>query len=81
MSKRLQVLLPEREMAEIQRVARRADMSVGEWVRQALREARSQRPLAEPERKLKAVRAAARYSFPTAEIGDMLREIERGYQG
>ena len=76
----MQVLLSEREMAEIQRAARRADLSVGEWVRRALREVRSRQPAANPELKLKAVRAAVRYSFPTANIGDMLREIERGYE-
>jgi hypothetical protein len=29
---------------------------------------------------LKAIRKAAEYSFPTADIQDMLAEIERGYQ-
>jgi hypothetical protein len=30
-------------------------------------------------KKLDAVRAATRHSFPTADINDMLAEIERGY--
>lgn len=81
MSKRLQVLLPDREMAEVQRVAKRERLTVGEWVRRALREARASRPAMEPETKLKAVRRAARYSFPTADLGQMLDEIERGYEG
>jgi hypothetical protein len=80
MSKRLQVLLPDQEMAEIQRVARRERVTVGEWVRRALREARARRPVSEPEAKLKAIRRAAEYSFPTADIDQMLSEIERGYQ-
>ena len=45
-----------------------------------LREAREQRPLHDPESKLKAIRRGAEFSFPTADIDEMLREIERGYQ-
>jgi hypothetical protein len=80
MSARLQVLLSESEMEEIRRLARRERLTVGEWVRRALREARSRRPVHEPQWKLKAVRKAAEYSFPTAELDQMLDEIERGYQ-
>jgi hypothetical protein len=79
MSKRLQVLLPDAEMAEIQRMARREQITVGEWARRVLREARSRRSGGDPERKLKAIRKAAAYSFPTADIEQMLAEIERGY--
>jgi hypothetical protein len=81
MSKRLQVLLPDRDMSEIQRLARREHLTVGEWVRRTLREARASRPAIDPEAKLKAIRRAAEYSFPTADIDQMLSEIERGYQG
>ena len=31
------------------------------------------------ERKLRAIREAAKHEFPTADIEDMLREIEAGY--
>lgn len=81
MSKRLQVLLPDREMSDIQRVAKRERLTVGEWVRRALREARMSRPAVAPETKLKAVRTAVKHSFPTADMEQMLGEIERGYQG
>jgi hypothetical protein len=81
MSRRLQVLLPDQEMSDIQRLAKRERLTVGEWVRRALREARTSRPAIEPETKLKAVRRAATCSFPTADLGQMLDEIERGYQG
>ena len=81
MSKRLQVLLPDREMLDIQRLAKRERLTVGEWVRRALREARASRPVIEPETKMEAVRRAVAYSFPTADVGQMLDEIERGYQG
>jgi hypothetical protein len=79
MSKRLQVLLPDQEMLDIQRLAKRERLTVGEWVRRALREARSARPASEPEAKLRSVRRAAKYSFPSADIEQMLAEIERGY--
>ena len=80
MSKRLQVLLPDWEIEEIRKLARRDRVPVGEWVRQALRTARSHQPVNEPEVKLKAVRRAAEFSFPTADLSQMLREIEQGYQ-
>jgi hypothetical protein len=80
MSKRLQVLLPDPEIEEIRKLAKREQLTVGEWVRRALREARSQRSLLEPQSKLKAVRKAAEHSFPTADIDQMLMEIEQGYQ-
>lgn len=80
MSKRLQVLLPESEMDEIRRLARRERISVGEWVRKTLREARSLVPVREAPWKLKAVRRAAKYSFPTGDIDQMLAEIEKGYR-
>ena len=81
MSKRLQVLIPDSEMSDIQRLARRESLTVGEWVRRTLRDARASRPVVDPETKLKAVRRGAKYSFPTADIEQMLSEIERGYQG
>lgn len=80
MSKRLQVLLPESEMIEIQKLAVRERLTVGEWVRRALREARSRRSSIEPQSKLKSVRQAVEYSFPAPDIDQMLAEIEQGYQ-
>jgi hypothetical protein len=78
-SERLQVLFDEAELAEIRRAARARRMTVAEWVRGALREARRATPSVAPERKLAVVRAAARHAFPTAEIETMVAEIERGY--
>jgi hypothetical protein len=80
-SKRLQVLIPDSEMSDIQRLAKRERLTVGEWVRRTLRDARASRPAIDPETKLKAVRRGAKYSFPTAGMDQMLGEIERGYQG
>jgi hypothetical protein len=80
MSKRLQVLLPDQEMKDIQQLARVERLTVGEWVRRTLREARQQRSVNDPETKLKAIRRGAELSFPSADIEQMIDEIERGYQ-
>ena len=81
MSIRLQVLLDEAELREIRQIARRERMSVAEWVRQALRAARRRQGLGDSRKKLEVVRAAARHSFPTGDIDQMLSEIENGYLG
>ncbi len=79
MSKRLQVVLPDQEMLEIRRLAKGEQIPVGEWVRRTLREARKRKPATDPETKLRAVRRAAEFAFPTSDIEQMLSEIERGY--
>ena len=81
MSKRLQVILPDQEIADIRRLAKREHITVGEWVRRALLAARSNRSMVEPEVKLRAVRKAAESSFPTGDMHQMLSEIERGHEG
>jgi hypothetical protein len=79
MAKRLQVILQDPDYREIQRAARARSMSIAEWVRQALTHARRREPIGDVEKKLAAVRAAARYESPTSDIDTMLAEIERGY--
>ncbi len=80
MSKRLQIVLDDRELREIRQAARRSGLTVSEWVRQAMRQARRTTTDRDPARKLAAVHAAARHSFPTADIELMLAEIESGYR-
>ncbi|MDB4957339.1 MAG: hypothetical protein JWO36_4908 [Myxococcales bacterium] len=79
MSKRLQIVVDDKEMREIERAARMRDLSVSEWVRQSLRKARASEPSGSPAKKLQVIRAAAKYSFPTADIDQMIGEIEAGY--
>ena len=79
MSKRLQVVLQDEEFEQLREFARARGLTLSEWVRQVLRRARTERPAGDRARKLAAVRAAARHSFPTADIEEMLAEIERGY--
>ncbi len=80
MSQRLQVLLDEAEFEEIRAIARRHRLTVAEWVRQALRLARRDEPVTDPQCKLAVVREAARGGYPTADIETMLTEIEQGYR-
>ena len=79
MAKRLQVIVQDPEYRDIQRAARLRRMSIAEWVRQALVQARKSEPSREVASKLEIIRAAARMDFPTADIDRMLEEIERGY--
>ena len=79
MTKRLQVMLDEEELTEIQDVARVQRLTVAEWVRQSLRKARHDRPGA-MDLKLRAIAEAYRHSYPTGDIGAMLDEIEAGRQ-
>jgi hypothetical protein len=78
-AKRLQVLLNDTEYREMQKIARARRMSIAEWVRQALALARRREPVTDVGKKLEAVRAAVRHNFPTADIDQMLAEIESGY--
>lgn len=80
MSKRLQVILEDDEMREIQRLARQQRTTVAEWVRRALRAMRQRQPSESSEKKIQAIRAAVRHSFPAEDIGVMLKQIESGYQ-
>jgi hypothetical protein len=80
MSKRLQVVLGDAELRDIQRAARRNRLSVAEWVRQALRAARLKQPESEAGKKLQCVRSAAEHTFPTGSVVEMLSEIEEGYR-
>jgi len=79
MAKRLQVIVQDPEYRDIQRAARLRRMSVAEWVRQSLVQARKSEPSREAASKLEVVRAAVRMEFPTADIDRMLEEIEQGY--
>jgi hypothetical protein len=78
MSIRLQVVMEEAELREIQRAARRQRMTVSEWVRGVLRAARRAAPGGDRRRKLDAIVMASRHAFPTADIDQMLAEIGHG---
>ena len=79
MAKRLQVILKDPEYRELKRAARSRQMSIAEWVRQALYQAHRREPLGKVGKKLEVIRAAARLNYPTGDIDRMLAEIEMGY--
>ncbi len=67
----------------IEALATAADLGVVEWIRTTLidaLEARDPRVTVDEdmERKFRALVEASQYSFPTADIEDMLRETEAG---
>lgn len=72
-TRRLQVLLPAGLDARIKKAAQRRGVSKGEWVRQAVeRELAGPRAVPDPLDRLAALGA------PTADIDQMLAEIEAG---
>ena len=81
MHKRMQVLIEDAEYRRIRRIARSRAMTLAEWVRQALRAACREEPLGARDKKLAVVREAATHEYPTADIEQMLSEIESGYGG
>ena len=79
MAKRLQVILKDPEYREIKRAARSRQMSIAEWVRQALALAHRREPAGRAGKKLQVIRAAARLDYPTTDMDRTLAEIEMGY--
>ena len=79
MSKRLQVLLEDEELRVLREAAGREGLTLSAWVRRTLHEARQRQPHGDLANKLTAVRAAAGHDFPTADIDQMLAEIDSGY--
>ena len=80
MSKRLQVVIDEQEYRLLERQAREAHLSLGEWVRQQLRKSQIEVSRRTAAQKLAAIARAGKHSFPSGSIEKMLAEIERGYQ-
>ncbi|MEJ7742437.1 MAG: hypothetical protein WKF73_07765 [Nocardioidaceae bacterium] len=81
MSKRLQVVLDDAEFDALREVARQDGVTLSEWVRRSLRLARRSGSPGDVEPRLAAVRSAMRHTFPTAEMAQMLAEVEQGYRG
>jgi hypothetical protein len=75
----MQVLVDDAELKKMQGAAKRNGLTLAEWVRQVLRRGLREEPSTSTERKLAAIRSASRHSFPTADVDEMLAEIERGY--
>jgi hypothetical protein len=78
MSKRLQVLIDEPDLDEIRGLAKRERLTVADWVRRALDEAKRRRSSGDAAKKVASIRAAVRHEFPAGDIDSMLEEINRG---
>jgi predicted transcriptional regulator len=78
MSHRLQVLIPEELAMRLQKAAQRCRVSKGEWVRRAIETALSQPPSPGNSRATDPLTRLTSLNGPTAEIGQMLAEIEAG---
>jgi len=76
MSDHLKIVMSGEELNSIRDVAREQDMTVTEWVRETLAKACCHVAVGDGDRKLAAIRAAAEFKFPTADIDEMLSEIE-----
>ena len=78
MSYRLQVLIPEELDVRLRKAAQRSRVSKGKWVRNALED--SLRRSSESKSPLDALAALASLDAPTADIHQMVAEIEAGRQ-
>ena len=78
MTKRLQVLLDDDELATIQRLAKVRRTTTAEWVRGALRAAVEVESRPGSAVKLAALRRAAAHEYATGDIEQLLEETERG---
>jgi len=78
MSTRLQVVVDEEEARELRRCAEREGLTLSEWVRRVLRRAASRQGAPTAQRRLEALERALKCEYPTADIDEMLAEIERG---
>ena len=79
MTKRLQVLLDDDELAAIQRLAKRRRQTTAAWVRATLRAARNSEDYPDPEPKLRAIREALSHDYPSGDIETINTDIELGY--
>jgi hypothetical protein len=73
--------MDEKEIKALRKAAEKRGITLSEWVRQALRDASRRYPDGNVSKKLAAIRAAVKHSFPAPEIERMLDEIEVGYRG
>ena len=64
MSKRLQIVVEDEEFNEIHRTAEQEGLTMSEWVRRVLRDARRRRAGGHVARKLAAIRAASALDLP-----------------
>ncbi len=75
----MQVVLGDEEHRAVETAAAAEGMTVSAWVRHVMWRARREQPSRHIGNRLEAVRAAADHDFPTADLPEMLRQVEQGY--
>ena len=78
MSTRLQVVMSEEELASMRQAATRANLTLSEWARRALRRERDGSSGPTPESRLRALDDALACGHPTGNIDKLLADIETG---
>lgn len=76
MKARLQVVMEHDELVWIRAAAEGRGLTVSDFVRETLWKACRKVASGDSERKLAAIRAAVRHTYPTSDIDLMLGEIE-----
>jgi hypothetical protein len=79
MSKRLQVIIDEKEYSLLKRHAQAASLSLGAWVRMALRRVIDTESVKSKDEKLKALKTASTINAPVDDLETMNQEIGSGY--
>lgn len=78
MSKRLQIIVTDREAESVRRAAEGSGMSLSEWARRALAREASRQGGPNAEQVLEALDRALECAHPTGDIDQILGEIETG---
>ena len=78
MSKRLQVMIPDEQYKLLSKTARRKRVAISQLVRESIRLGLLRGQPRSDEDKLDSILRYARFTGPTADIEEMLSQIERG---
>jgi hypothetical protein len=74
----LQVVMADAQLEALRALAQQRGTTVSDVARQALQEVTAREPTGEPARKFAAIHAAARHTFPTGDVTELLDDVERG---
>lgn len=78
MSKRLQILIPEKDYRRLVHVSKQNDTTVSEWVRNCINIRMNHKTIEAPEKRLAKIMKYARYNGPSGSINQILKEIDQG---
>ncbi len=78
MSIKLQIVMDEEEASQYKIAAAREQMTLSAWVRGCLRRALRAQSGPTPEARMAALDEALQRHHPTADIDELLEEVERG---